>query len=156
MDLSLIAPNRDRFAELPEERAKWWAKFPNFKHEVFPSFLGLELEELREDYARLKLGFREHLNQPAGVVHGGVIATLIDTAVVPAIGSGYDDRPDLLTIDMQIQYMGAVIGKDMYVEGWVAKRGRSVVFARAEVRDADGRLAACGTLAYTVRHKPKS
>lgn len=153
MDLSLIAPNRDRFAELPEERAKWWAKFPNFKKEVFPSFLGLELEELREDYARLKLGFRDHFNQPAGVVHGGVIATLIDTAVVPAIGSGYDDRPDLLTIDMQVQYMGAVIGKDMYVEGWVSKRGRSVVFARAEVRDADGRLAASGTLAYTVRHK---
>ena len=153
MDLSLIAPNRERFAELPEERAKCWSRFPNFKKEVFPSFLGLELEELREDYARLKLGFREHFNQPAGVVHGGVIATLIDTVVVPAIGSGYDDRPDLLTIDMQIQYMGAVIGKDMYAEGWVSKRGRSVVFARAEVRDADGRLAASGTLAYTVRRK---
>ena len=62
MDLSLIAPNRERFAELPEERAKWWSRFPNFKKEVFPSFLGLELEELREDYARLKLGFREHFN----------------------------------------------------------------------------------------------
>jgi hypothetical protein len=57
MDLNLIAPNRDRFPELPEERKKWWVKFPNFKKPVFPSYLGIELEELREDYARLKLGF---------------------------------------------------------------------------------------------------
>lgn len=156
MDLSLLAPNRDRFSELPEERKKWWAKFPNFKMPVFPSYLGMELEELREDYARLKLPYREEFNQPAGVVHGGVIASLIDTVVVPAIGSAYEDRPDLLTIDMQIQYMGAVIQKDMYAEGWVTKRGRSVVFARAEVRDADGRMAATGTLAYTIRRKAKS
>jgi uncharacterized protein (TIGR00369 family) len=153
MDLSLLAPNRDRFSELPEERKKWWAKFPNFKKPVFPSHLGIELEELREDYARLKLPYREEFNQPAGVVHGGVLASLIDTVVVPAIGSGYDDRPDLLTIDMQVQYMGAVIQKDMYAEGWVTKRGRSVVFARADVRDADGRMAATGTLAYAIRRK---
>ena len=155
MDLKLIAPNRDRFPELPEERKKWWVKFPNFKMPVFPSFLGIELEELREDYARLKLGYRREWTQPAGVVHGGVIASLIDTAVVPAIGSAYDDRPDLLTIDMQVQYMGAIVEKDIYVEGWVSKRGRSVVFAQAEVRDADGKIAATGTLAYTVRHRKR-
>jgi uncharacterized protein (TIGR00369 family) len=156
MDLSLVAPNRDRFPELAEERKKWWTKFPNFDRPVFPKHLGIELEELREDYARLKLPYRDEFNQPAGVVHGGVIASLIDTVVVPAIGSGYDDRPDLLTIDMQVQYMGAVVQKDMYAEGWVTKRGRSVVFARAEVRDADGRIIATGTLAYTVRRQSKA
>jgi len=156
MDLKLVAPNRDRFPELADDRKKWWIKFPNFKKPVFPSHLGIELEELREDYARLKLGFRQEWTQPAGVVHGGVIASLIDTVVVPAIGSGYDDRPDLLTINMQVQYMGAVVDKDLYAEGWVTKRGRSVVFAEAAVRGADGRIAATGTLAYTVRHRPKS
>jgi len=156
MELNLVAPNRDRFPELAEDRKKWWIKFPNFKKPVFPSHLGIELEELREDYARLKLGFRQEWTQPAGVVHGGVIASLIDTVVVPAIGSGYDDRPDLLTINMQVQYMGAVIDQDLYAEGWVTKRGRSVVFAEAAVRGADGRIAATGTLAYTVRHRPKS
>ena len=156
MELNLVAPNRDRFPELAEDRKKWWIKFPNFKKPVFPSHLGIELEELREDYARLKLGFRQEWTHPAGVVHGGVIASLIDTVVVPAIGSGYDDRPDLLTINMQVQYMGAVIDQDLYAEGWVTKRGRSVVFAEAAVRGADGRIAATGTLAYTVRHRPKS
>ena len=156
MELNLVAPNRDRFPELAEDRKKWWIKFPNFKKPVFPSHLGIELEELREDYARLKLGFRQEWTQPAGVVHGGVIASLIDTVVVPAIGSGYDDRRDLLTINMQVQYMGAVIDQDLYAEGWVTKRGRSVVFAEAAVRGADGRIAATGTLAYTVRHRPKS
>ena len=156
MDLNLVAPNRDRFPELAEDRKKWWVKFPNFKKPVFPSYLGIELEELRADYARLKLGFRQEWTQPAGVVHGGVIASLIDTAVVPAIGSGYDDRPDLLTINMQVQYMGAVVNQDLYVEGWVTKRGRSVAFAEAAVRGADGRIAATGTLAHTIRYRTKS
>ena len=151
MDEKLVAPHRDRFPELAPERKKWWSKFPNFKKPVFPSFLGMELCELREDYARLKLPFREEWNQAAGVVHGGVLATLIDTAVVPAIGSGYDDRRDFVTIDMQVQYMGAVVEQDLYVEGWVTKRGRAVVFARAEVRRGDGTLVAAGTLSFSVR-----
>ena len=154
MDLAVIAPNRDRFPELAEHRKKWWSKFPNFRQPVFPSYLGLELCELREDYARLKLPFREEWNQPAGVVHGGVLATLLDTAVVPAIGSGYDERADFLTIDMHVQYRGAIVKQDLYVEGWVTKRGRSVVFAAAEVRGADGRVAASATLAFSVRMPP--
>ena len=52
--------------------------------------------------------------------------------------------------------MGAVVQKDMYAEGWVTKRGRSVVFARAEVCDADGSIVATGTLAYTVRRQSKA
>lgn len=156
MDESLVAPNRDRFPELADERKKWWVKFPNFKKPVFASHLGIELEELREDYARIKLAYREEWNQPAGVVHGGVIASLIDTVVVPAIGTGYDDRPDMLTIDMQVQYMGAVVKQDLYAEGWVTKRGRAVVFARSEVRGGDGKIAASGTLAYQIRQRSEA
>lgn len=154
MDPNVVAPNRDRFPELAEHRKKWWSKFPNFHKPVFASLLGLELCELRQDYARLKLPFREELNQAAGVVHGGVLATLADTAVVPAIGSGYDERADFLTIDMHIQYMGAVVEQDLYVEGWVTKRGRSVVFAASEVRGADGKVAAAARLAFSVRMPP--
>jgi uncharacterized protein (TIGR00369 family) len=117
----------------------------------FPSFVGLQLEEVREGYARMRLPYRPELDQPVGVLHGGAIATLIDTVVVPAIGSVYPDRQRLLTIDMQVQYLGPVAKQDAVAEGWVEKRGRSLCFCRVEVRTASGELAATGTLVYGVR-----
>jgi len=96
------------------------------------------------------LPFRSVLNQPAGVMHGGAIATLIDTVVVPAIASGYDEPRRFLTIDMQIQYMSAVIDEDAVAEGWIVKRGRSTVFCRAEVMTGKAGVVATGTLVYKV------
>ena len=112
--------------------------------------MGIGLEEVRVDYARMRLAFRPELNQPAGVVHGGAIASLIDTAVVPAIGSGYTEMRPMFTVNMQVQYMDAVRGEDAIAEAWVEKRGRSLVFLRAEVRTASGVLAATGALVYKV------
>jgi uncharacterized protein (TIGR00369 family) len=105
---------------------------------------------VRIDYARMRLPFRPELNQPAGVVHGGAVATLIDTVVVPAVGSAYPERRIMLTVDMHVQYLDAIRGEDAVAEGWIEKRGRSLVFCRAEVRGASGVLAATGTLVYKV------
>ena len=52
---------------------------------------------------------------------------------------------------MNIRYIGAVVRQDAIAEGWIEQRGRTLVFCRAEVRTADGKLAADGTLTYTVR-----
>lgn len=148
---AVLAPNAHRFAPLPPEKAPRFATFLGSKPEYLPGLLGIVLEEVRLDYARMRLPFRPVLNQPLGVMHGGAIASLIDTVVVPAINSAYDRPHRLLTIDMQIQYMGAVIGEDPVAEGWVTRRGRSTVFCRAEVFTEKAGLIATGTLVYTVR-----
>ena len=117
----------------------------------FPNVVGLVIEEIRTDYCRMRLPFRPELNQPAGVVHGGAIATLIDTVVVPAIGQAYELGRVYLTIGMNISYLGAVVEEDAVAEGWVEQRGRSIVFCSAEVVGAEsGKLAAQGTLTYKV------
>jgi uncharacterized protein (TIGR00369 family) len=109
------------------------------------------VEEVRTDYCRMRLPFRQLLNQPAGVVHGGAIATLIDTVVVPAIAMAYPTFPGMLTLHMGVNYIGAVMGVDAVAEGFVIRRGRKNVFCRAEVRLPDGTLAATGDLVYAVR-----
>lgn len=149
------APNAPRFAPLPPERVGEWASFANWDEVFFPSFVGLQVEELRTDYARMRLPYRPELRQPAGVVHGGAIATLIDTVVVPAIAAVYENRPRMLTITMNIQYLGAIVGEDAVAEGWVEHRGRSTVFCRAEVRTASGALASTATLIYKVMPAPQ-
>ena len=148
--MSETAPNAARFAPLPPERAAMWSGFPNFDRVLFPRFVGLVLEEVRTDYARMRLPYRPELEQPAGVMHGGALATLIDTVVVPAIGSAYEDRRVLLTVDMHVAYLAGVAREDAIAEGWVEKRGRSMVFCRVELRSASGVLASTASLVYKV------
>ena len=148
-----IAPNAARFAPLddPEVQARW-DRFPRgWERPYFPTLVGLELEEVRTDYARMRLPFRPELEQPAGAVHGGAIATLIDTVVVPAVGQAYGIGWAYFTIQMDVRYIKAVVGTDAIAEGWIEQRGRTLIFCRAEVRTPDGTLAADGTLTYTVR-----
>lgn len=149
MTLPTIA---DRFEPLPEGRAALWGRFLAGDETWFPVLVGLRVEEIRLDYARLRLPYRDELLQPAGVVHGGAIATLIDTVVVPAVASAYDEMPRLLTVNMVVQYLGSVRpGEDAVAEGWVTKRGRSTVFCRVEVRTEASGLVATGELVYAVR-----
>jgi uncharacterized protein (TIGR00369 family) len=146
------APNADRFAPLTEYAAAMWLRFfDRIEGEFFPRHVGLEVEEVRTDYCRMRLPYRPLLNQPAGVVHGGAIATLIDTVVVPAIAMAYVTFPRLLTLHMGVNYVGAVIGVDAVAEGFVIRRGRSAAFCQVEVRTPDGNLAATGDLVYSLR-----
>ncbi len=113
------------YEALTGTRAERWNRFGKWERRYFPQVVGLELEEVRIDYARMRLAFRDELEQPAGVVHGGAIATLIDTVVVPAIGSGYDDFMQMLTLDLQVRFLGAAVKTDLVGEGWIT-RARSL------------------------------
>ena len=58
----------------------------DFDSDPFHQYLGLTLEETREDYARIRLNI--HANTPTGIggsVNGGVLSTMIDMAAVPAV-----------------------------------------------------------------------
>lgn len=148
------APVPDRSADhapLSAERVALWSKFGQWDERFFPNVVGLELEEVRTDYARMRLPYRSELRQPGGVVHGGAIATMIDTVVVPALASAYDAVPFMLTIDLQIRFLEAAKETDLIGEGWVTRRGRSISFCQAEIRRAvDGAVVAEGWLVYKV------
>ncbi len=141
----------DRFEPLPDDVLERWSTFGRWPdRQYFPSLLGLTIEELRADYCRMRLPFRPEHEQPAGVVHGGALATLMDTVVVPAIGSAYGPETQYMTVTMNLSYIGAVREADVVAEGWVTRRGRSTVFCRAEAT-CDGRLVMEGSLVYAVR-----
>ncbi len=141
----------DDFPPLDPATAEAWAFFPHWDDKTyFVNVLGLEVEELRTDYARMTMPYAEQNLQAAGIIHGGAIATLIDTVVVPAIGSGLPQGSLWSTIELHTQYHRPLTG-DAIAEGWIVKKGKSVVFTRAEVVDTDGRLIASGTATYMVK-----
>lgn len=141
-------------------RAQDFEKLPPEKEErllqmmstaPFPRFLGMRFEEVRVDYGRITLPYRPELNQPAGMVHGGVLASLIDTVVVGPLFSTLESIPrKLLTIDLHVHYMDAAFEEDLVAEGWVRRRGRSTAFVTAEVETVSGKTLAVGNMAYRI------
>jgi uncharacterized protein (TIGR00369 family) len=141
----------DKFEPLDPEAQERWMKFGKWDRVFFPSLVGLQVEEVRRDYCRMRLPFRPELEQPAGVVHGGAIATMLDSVVVPAVGSAYSAEHRYSTVDMNVQYLAALVQDDAIAEGWVVKRGRTMVFCEAELVSATkGTLVARSLLTYHV------
>jgi uncharacterized protein (TIGR00369 family) len=124
---------REDFPEIPAERKRLWSD--EVGAEAFLAHLGLAFEDLRLDYARMRLPFAPFLEQGRGVVHGGAIATLIDSVVVGAVLSAFDERPRrLATIDLHVHYLDAVLREDVVAEAFVRRRGRSIVFVAVDAR----------------------
>ena len=141
------------YDELDEAARERWLGYGKWGRDYYPNLVGFFVEAVRRDYCRMRLPFRPVLEQPAGVVHGGAIASLIDSVVVPAIGSAYDASVGFATIDLHVQYLAALRQEDAVAEGWVVQRGRSIVFCEAEVLGAKtGTLLARGQLTYKVSH----
>jgi len=110
--------------------------------------LGIELCELGDDRAELRLPYDPRLATIGDVVHGGTIASLIDTAGMAATWA-CDERPDSLrgsTISMTVDYLAAAVGKDLFATAFVVRRGSSLVFSEVAVAEPDGRLVARGSV----------
>jgi uncharacterized protein (TIGR00369 family) len=110
--------------------------------------LGIRLRALSPDRAELELPFDERLATMGDVIHGGAIASLIDTAGMAATWSD-DERPESLdgaTVSMNVDYVGAARGKDLVATASVVKRGRSLCFTDITVTEPDGRVVAKGSV----------
>jgi uncharacterized protein (TIGR00369 family) len=147
-----------QFQPLPEDVFARWSRFGRTgSEELYVNLLGLQIEELRTDYCRMRMPFKTSLKQAAGVVHGGAIAGLLDSVVVPVVGQAYPLGTRFSTVDMHIQFMSALIDDDAIAEGWIVRRGRSVVFVEAEaVSAARSTVVARAVMTYNVSPPPSS
>jgi uncharacterized protein (TIGR00369 family) len=110
--------------------------------------LGIELVDLSLDRAELALPYDDGLATTGDVVHGGAIASLIDTAGMAATWSD-DAEPESLsgsTINMNVSYVAAARGKDLRAVARVVRRGRRLCFTEITVTEPDGRIVATGTV----------
>lgn len=142
--------NPSRFAAIDPARAREIADSLN--GEAFVEWLGLRFEEVRSGYARLRLPFRSELKQGGGVLHGGAVASAIDTVVIGAVLSLLEARPSrLATIDLHVHFLEAVQHDDVVAEARVRRKGRSVVFVEIEAATPDGREIAHGEVSCFLR-----
>ena len=87
-----------------------------------------------------------HLN-PAGTVHGGLAATMLDSSMGLAIHSTLDRGIGSTTLEFKISFLRPITPQTgpIRAEGTVISRGRRVSTAEGRVTDREGRLLVHGT-----------
>jgi acyl-CoA thioesterase len=114
----------------------------------YAEFLGLELGEVTSGEATIYLIARDELKQNQGVVHGGAIASLIDTASAFAVLTkiGLDER--VTTTDLTIHYLRPITEGRMAATARIVRAGRRLFVLSIDVRNDGGALVATAVTTY--------
>ncbi len=121
--------------------------------------LGGRIDSFDEGVSVMSLTLEEKHMNPNGVVHGGVLMTLMDEgtghAIVTVRGLEAMAETPHATVDMNVSFLsGARVGDELACEARTLRIGRAVAFAEAEVRRKDsGDLIAKGRFTYAILAK---
>jgi len=117
---------------------------------AFHRSFGMTLERVAEGEVDVALeAGHDHLNL-MGRVHGGVLATLADTATGLAYRTVLEPGTTFTTIQLSVTYLSAGRAGRIEARGRVVKRSRRTGYAEADVVDLEGRLLARATALLAV------
>jgi uncharacterized protein (TIGR00369 family) len=114
----------------------------------FAKMMGMRLVDLRAGEAIVEIEMRDELRQPAGVLHGGVTATVIDTAMAFAIIPGLADGERTTTVDLTVHYLRPHFDGTITCTARVVRAGKRIITLSADVVNSEGRLLATAVSTY--------
>jgi len=110
---------------------------------------GMELVDIDLDKAAISVVMRDDLRQPSGVLHGGVTASLIDTAMAFAVRTRLPINEATATIDLTIHYLRPHTTGTCTCTAVVVRAGKRIFTVSADVVNEEGKLIATGLSTYT-------
>lgn len=115
----------------------------------FLAMIGATLAHESAGTAIVELKLRADLLNNHGGGHGGVVMSLLDSAMANAALSRIDYTREVVTVDMHVAFMRPAVG-DLTATGRATGGGRSVCFCEAEITDSAGHVTAraMGTFRY--------
>ena len=117
---------------------------PFFKH------MAMRLVEVDIGNATIELDLSNNHLQAFGLVHGGVMATIIDTATFWAVFMGIAEDAGLVNIDLKLNYLKSVTRGTLTAEGSAIRAGKRICYAEAHVYSDTQDLIAHGTSTLMV------
>ena len=114
----------------------------------FARLIGIELEDVQAGIATLAFNVREELKQNHGVVHGGAVASLIDSATAFAVISVLPPDERATTADLTISFLRPLTKGRARCAAKVLRAGRRLIVVSAELSDDAGNLTATALTTY--------
>ncbi len=113
-------------------------------------FLGMDIQDVAPGHAIARLEVTDDLLNPNGVVHGGVLFTMADTAMGKATLTTLEEGQWCASIEIQMRFLRPVHSGGLEADTTVTRRGRKVVHLESRILDTDGTLVATGAGTYAV------
>src|SRR3954463_2807869 len=105
----------------------------------FAKLIGMRLVDLKLDEATISVAIRDDLRQPSGVLHGGVTATLIDTAMAFAVRTRLEPTAATATIDLTVHYLRPLVEGKAICIARVVRAGKRIFTVSADVENEEGK-----------------
>jgi uncharacterized protein (TIGR00369 family) len=124
----------------------------------FNAIIGIQVISAEAGQAKLRFDFRQELvgNFKMGILHGGVIASVLDVVGGAAVISGFEaDEPmhGMGTVDLRIDFLRPGTGAHFIATGLVMRQGRILSSTRMELHNEKGALIATGAAIYRTSTK---
>ena len=112
--------------------------------------LGATLDSVSREEVRLCLPVSKYLLQGAGVVAGGILATMADEAMAHVVMANLKAGAKTATIEMNMRYLRSAREGTLVAVGRIARQGRTIITTESEVLDQDNNLLALAGASFMV------
>lgn len=116
----------------------------------FYQHIGMQVEHIREGESLLTLNASESLTNIHGSIHGGGLASLIDSACGMALASRLDPGETAVTVDLNIHYLRPALPGRISATGSLVYRGASIGVEEAEIHQENGEILARGSAVHLI------
>lgn len=142
-------------SEIPERRDISKQGLLDFaKHFPFFNLIGLEVLDMEPGWSKTRIAWRPDLVQPAGIMHGGIIAALVDTGIAHALlmteafQSVVQGAGAIVSVDLRIRYFRPVSAGHIICESRIPRMGKQIIHAESVVVNEEGKEVARGDSIY--------
>jgi uncharacterized protein (TIGR00369 family) len=118
----------------------------------FDALYGLQVEAYGADEIRARVAIEDHHLQPAGLVHGGVLAAISES--ICSLGTAvavWEQGMTALGMSNNTDFLAPLRTGHVHASARPRRRGRSVWVWDVELSDDDGRLCALTRMTIAVR-----
>ncbi len=115
-----------------------------YKRIPYYSTLGFDVKEVRDGRAIFELELRKELTQN-GSIHGGALASMVDSSCTCAAYSLTFPQAFITTIDLQVQFLKPVYKGKIKAVAHCLKAGKRVCFCESKIWDEGDNLVCTGT-----------
>jgi uncharacterized protein (TIGR00369 family) len=122
------------------------------------ALVGLSIAEVAEGRVVMRLTPAEYHYNPIGSMHGGILATLLDSVMGCAVHTTLAKGKAYASLEIKVNFVRAVTDQsgELSAEGIVVHGGRRSAVAEAKVVDAKGRLCATASTTCLVFDLPQA
>jgi uncharacterized protein (TIGR00369 family) len=115
--------------------------------------LGMEITEIKKRESRIQMPFKQELTHPYGIVHGGAIASLADSAVAMALISLVEPKDRITTIEFKINFFAPISKGELKAHAKIIHKGSRTAVGDVEVVNEEGKFVAKAIATYSIMRR---